>query len=113
MLGPINDAVGDRQIAEIKVGVGATKLLMSDRYPATVIHVHDENTLVVQMDRYVRSDKNGLSESQDYDYGRNSDGAVYIVTRRKNGRWVTLGESMKHGQRWAIGERSAYQDPSF
>lgn len=94
------------------VGIGATNCVGSDRYPYTVIEVQSPKRIVVQADNYKRTDKNGLSESQTYEYSPNPDGSTRVLTMRKNGRWCEVGDSMDYGG-WAIGYRSAYQDPSF
>lgn len=96
----------------ITVGMGATKIVGSDRYPFTVIEVVNDRRLVLQSDEYRRTDKNGLSELQEHEYTPNPDGSTVIVTKRKDGRWVQQGESIK-GTPYHIGERRAYQDPSF
>lgn len=95
-----------------KVGMGATQGVGSDRYPFTVVEVINDRKIVVQGDSYRRTDSNGLSESQSYEYTPNPDAQRIVVTKRKNGRWYEQGQPMGHGA-FNIGHRSAYQDPSF
>lgn len=91
------------------VGMGATMLMHSDRHAYTIVEVVSDKEVVVQQDNAVRTDKNGLSESQTYEYSPNPQGEKHTVTLRKHGGWVTK----KGHQRWHIGERREYRDPSF
>ena len=97
---------------KIKVGDGATQGVGSDRYPYTVIKIISPCRIVVQRDHAVRTDKNGISESQTYEYFPNSNATEVVITLRRNGRWYQLGQSTKSGA-FYIGQRSMYQDPSF
>ena len=98
-----------------KVGMGVTQCIGSDRYPFTVIEVSENlKTVVIQLDTYSRTDSNGLSESQEYEFSRNSDGEKITLTLRKNGCYVQKGQPMRgSGYFYRIGTRSAYRDPSF
>jgi hypothetical protein len=98
--------------AEIKIGDGATQSVGSDRYPYTVVKILSPRRMVVQQDNAVRTDKNGLSESQTYEYSPNPNATEVVITLRSNGRWYQLGQSTKSGA-FYIGRRSMYQDPSF
>tara|TARA_Y100000034_G_C6866253_1_gene394840 strand:- start:8 stop:313 length:306 start_codon:yes stop_codon:yes gene_type:complete len=98
---------------QIKVGDGATMGVGSDCYPYTVVEIKSPRCIIVQSDNYTRTDKNGLSESQEYDYSPNPQGGKVTLTLRSNDRWVRKGESMRGGSRWTIGSRRAYQCPSF
>jgi hypothetical protein len=104
----------DRSVPEggIKVGQGATYGIGSDRYPYTVIEVSSPTRVVVQADNYRRTDNNGFSESQTYEYTPNPDACQTIVTRRKDGRWRKKGDT-KGGGVFSFHGRNAYQDPSF
>jgi len=96
----------------IKVGQGATYGIGSDRYPYTVVEVASPTRVVVQADNYRRTDKNGFSENQTYEFTPNPNACRIVVTRRKNGRWHRQGESTKSGA-FSFQGRHAYQDPSF
>lgn len=107
----------DRSIPEggIKVGMGATYGIGSDRYPFTVVEVLSETRVVVQADRYKRIDKNGLSELQEYEYTPDPEACRTIVTRRKQGDdyvWRKQGDG-KGGGYFGFHGRHAYIDPSF
>jgi hypothetical protein len=102
-----------KQPDPVVVGMGVTRCGYSDRHPFTVIEVLSPRRIVVQEDKATRTDKNGMSESQSYDYERDPNGTTYTLTLRKNGRWVTQGESMNGGTGWMVGERLKYHDFSF
>ena len=95
-----------------EIGMGATMGVGSDRYPYTITEIVSPKRIWVQSDEYRRIDSNGQSESQKYTFTRNPHGTKTLITLRKNGRWVRMGEQMG-GTSWAIGRRDAYQDPSF
>lgn len=96
-----------------EVGMGVTECMWSDRHAYTIVAVISDRQIVVQRDKAVRTDNNGLSESQSYSYERDPDGERKTVTKRKNGKWVTKGDALKGGTGWLIGERNEYYDPSF
>jgi hypothetical protein len=103
----------DNKQPEPKVGMGATLVYWTDRHAATIVAVSASGReITVQRDKAVRTDKNGLSESQDYTYSPDPEGPTYVATRRKNGRYVLKGEPMR-GTGVAIGHRREYYDPSF
>ena len=99
---------------EPKVGMGATLAIGSDCYPFTICTVGKYGTkyIEVQRDNYKRTDKNGLSEMQTYEYTPDPIAEKYRYTLRKNGRYVRKGLPMKYGGIY-IGSRRAYFDPSF
>lgn len=89
------------------VGMGATEYMWSDNHPYTVIDISESGkTLKLQADTATRTDTNGMSESQSYDYTRNPDGEIVTVRLTKKG-W-------KHkGRRFGLGHRREYHDYSF
>lgn len=105
------------------VGMGATILRWTDRSPATIVHVFKIGSAVaidVQEDRYKRTDNNGMSESQTYEFTPNPDG--YRATYRQSGKGMweevrfnpdTKRWSKTGGNGLRIGERDAYHDFSF
>lgn len=98
--------------AEIVVGQGATYAIGSDRYPYTVTRIISPTRVAVQQDHYRRTDKNGFSELQEYEYTPNPSAQETIVTLRRNGTWHKVGDSQKSGA-FSFNGRRAYQDPSF
>src|SRR5277367_4802395 len=70
------------------VGMGATIQYWSDRKAGTIIQVErNGKRLVIQMDKSIRTDQNGMSECQEYEYERDPQGTIYIATLRKDGRY--------------------------
>lgn len=114
MYGSLNNmlAGSDPEIVP-KVGMGATMIGWTDRHAYTVVEVKSARHVVVQRDAVKRVDMNGISESQRYEFSADPEGEMYEVTRRKNGRWVIKGESMKNGTKFVIGHREEYFDYSF
>ena len=100
-------------------GMGCTILAWSDRNPATIINVKG-NIIVVQEDRAYRTDSNGMSECQEYEFERDVYGGLYNFRQAKNGQWeeVRLNEDTgrfkkTNGAGLRIGEREKYHDFSF
>ena len=97
-----------------KVGDGATILGWTDRYPATVISV-SEKEIRVQEDFAYRTDKNGMSECQEYEYIPNPDGAITVVKRvgrgKAKGEWRVNGLTGSNSV--VFGYREKYYDFSF
>ena len=93
-----------------EIGMGATQLLYSDRHAFSVIKIVSPKKIVVQRDKVTRTDSNGMSESQDYNFEPNTEGMTATLTLRKNGRWVVEGEDLWSGSSFSIGNRSEYYD---
>jgi len=96
-------------IVGVEVGTGCTEILKSDRKPYTVIEILAKNKIMVQADKAIRTDKNGASECQEYDYERNPNGATYILTHSKKHGWHIAGTERVFG----MGYREKYYDFSF
>lgn len=101
------------------VGMPATILLWSDRDPATVISF-DGKILKVQEDNAVRTDGNGMSECQTYEYSEDKNGSIFCFRRDKRGFWkevVFNPETNRYnktdGVGLRLGEREKYYDYSF
>jgi hypothetical protein len=105
-----------------EVGMGATVLLRTDRRAATIIKVGVAGRytyVTVREDKALRSDSNGMSEDQSYNYFRNPNGHTSIF-RSNGGAWqhVVWNEATKRfnkseGATLRIGERNEYRDFSF
>jgi hypothetical protein len=105
------------------VGMGATLLGWTDRDPGTVIEVIKTKRgviVAVQEDTAQRTDKNGFSESQEYEYSANPNGRIeYFRYEEGNGwRGVSPGKKLSSwklngGKGLRIGEREKYHDFSF
>lgn len=109
----INNIFANSKYPAPEVGMGATRLGWTDRHPYTIVAVLSPTKIVVQEDNAKRTDNNGMSESQTYDYTPNPDAPKRVVTFRNNGRWVEQGESAKNGRAYAVGDREKYEDFSF
>ena len=91
--------------AKIEIGMAATILMHSDRYPATVI-AKTPNTVTVQHDNFKRIDSNGMSESQQYEYEQNLNGSIERF-------WVTKRGWRRGHTALGLGWREYYYDFSF
>jgi hypothetical protein len=105
------------------VGMGATLLSYTDRHGATIIDVQTirgVTYITVQEDNSVRIDKNGMSESQEYEYTRDPNGRTETFRTAKNGMWERVYKNPETN-RWnrsstggvRIGDRNTYHDFSF
>lgn len=92
-----------------QVGDGCTLTLYTDRDAATVVEVISPKKVVVQVDKAQRTDKNGMSEDQSYEYAQDPNGAKHIYTLRKSGKW----KSSTGPDGIAFGFRNKYHDFSF
>lgn len=110
----VNLITGNSKNPNPTVGMGATVLMWTDRSPATVVEVSKSGkSVTIQSDNYRRTDTNGMSECQDYEYTPNPNGSKRVFTLRKNGRWVAEGSTMNAGERLSLGHRDRYYDFSF
>jgi hypothetical protein len=108
----INSVMSGMKSSKPEVGMGATVLHWSDRSPATVIEVRSPKCIVIQEDHAKRTDKNGQSESQTYEYSRNPEGRTWVVKQGKDGTWRGEG-GKKNGNVVMLGDRVKYHDPTF
>lgn len=107
-----NIYASSKQLAP-EVGMGATELMYTDRHACTIIAVKSPTRIVLQRDTATRSDENGMSDSQRYEYAPNPEAAKFEASLRKNGRWIKSGESARNGTTIAIGFRKEYHDYGF
>lgn len=93
-----------------EVGMGVTYGCWTDRYAATIIKVSPSGkTITVRDDIAIRTDKNGLSESQTYRYEPGTGGTKTFRITTRHGR-----KNWRSGvYRATVGIRNAYRDPSF
>jgi hypothetical protein len=111
--GSFYNIVMDEQAPAVpEVGMGATELFWSDRHAHTIIKVHGPKLIEVQRDKATRTDGNGISDAQSYQYEADPKGAVVMVSLRKNGKWIRVGESMR-APSFAIGTRIEFYDFGF
>lgn len=109
-----NNLYGNGTQTTPEVGMGATRLLWTDRVACTIIEVSKSGKqITVQRDKATRTDGNGMSDAQSYNYTSDPKGETSIYTLRKNGAWVRKGDGHKTGERLLIGTRREYYDFSF
>lgn len=106
-----------------EVGMGATVCGYSDRHAGTVTGVRpvakgQAFEVSVQQDTATRTDKNGMSESQEYAYTPDPKGRVYRFRLDKSGRYREVGSDgrmAKKGDGYGLllGHRDEYYDFSF
>lgn len=96
------------------VGDGATIVMWSDRLPATITEVRKTKSgklrITVQEDKATRIDNNGISESQSWQFERDTNGRVFQYSERKDG---VLREVQNGGTTLWVGSRQKYYDFSF
>ena len=107
--GSLNNMLDARMLPkpDFQVGDGATLLSYSDRHAATIVEINESRTrVVIQMDHAKRVDKNGMSETQVYEYTPNPEAARLVFTLRKDGTFKLSGGL----QGVIIGRREEYRD---
>lgn len=91
-----------------EVGMGATLVSWTDRHPYTIVRVSPSGkTVWVKEDNYKRTDENGMSECQNYEFTSNDASPEIMVRKKKNGQWASKGT------KFTLGSRSKYHDYSF
>jgi hypothetical protein len=88
------------------VGMGATILCWTDRHAGTIVKI-TPTQIHVQRDSAKRTDKNGMSEAQTYEYTADPSGLIEIFRNTKKGYRNTAGNGL------LIGTRRAYHDYPF
>lgn len=93
-----------------EVGMGATQICWTDRHAFTVIEVSKSGKRCkVQADKAIRTDKNGMSECQEYTYEPDPKGYVRELSLRRDGKWKAVGTT----ELFRLGHREEYYDYSF
>jgi hypothetical protein len=96
-----------------EVGMGGSICGWSDRHAVSVIGVyHHGRRVVVQRDKAIRVDSNGMSDAQDYRYEADPQGAKSEWSLRQNGQWKQVGSSGR-GSVLVLGRRDEHYDYSF
>lgn len=91
-----------------KVGDGATIQMYSDRHACTVVQVSKSgHRVIIQQDHARRTDQNGMSEVQEYDFAEDKEGKLWTCTRKDDGRYQIAGGNT--GMVY-FGYRSEYRD---
>lgn len=108
LINKLMDESGDA--AKPEVGMGCTLTGWTDRHAATIIQVSPTGHKIwVQRDKATRTDSNGMSDAQTWEFEPDPTGAVGVYSRRSDGSYRQVG-----GQsRCLVGVRSEYFDFSF
>jgi len=108
-----------------KVGMGVTVLHWSDRSPATIVEVATtrggQYVITILEDDAKRTDNNGFSECQEYEYTPNPNAhkQMYRWEPKKGWRSVKYNEAKSRlvltgsSQTIRVGEREKFHDFSF
>jgi hypothetical protein len=113
-------AMGNSRGAEPEIGMGVTFFDWTDRHAGTIVDILPKGIIVVQKDKAIRTDKNGMSESQEYRYEPQPTATPQYYRKNKTGRWER-GRFNEETGRWnsikgeflGVGYRDAYHDFSF
>ena len=95
-----------------EVGMGATEVMYTDRHAFTIVEVISPTRIRVRADKATRVDPNGMSDAQQYEFTPDPQGRERVLTKRRNGKWVAVGES-QNAPGFLLGVRSKYHDYSF
>lgn len=115
----VNRLMEASRTPEPEVGMGATICMYSDRHAATITEVlrYKSGAKAGQVRgvktrpcRATRTDSNGMSDAQSYEYEEMPDAPETEWTLRKDGRFIRKGEQYTT---LAIGFRDEYYDYSF
>lgn len=88
------------------VGMGATRLLWTDRCACTVVEVDGQDRCKVQLDRVTR-----WQDGYGVEFAPDPQSPIICLRRDRAGRWRE--GSTKDGSVYVIGHRDHYRDPSF
>ncbi len=92
-----------------EVGMGVTFLGWTDRHAGTIVKILSPTRIQVQQDLATRTDSNGMSEAQTYEFAPNPSAPVQTFSLRKDGGYKKVGGTSQ----LLIGKRSEYYDYSF
>lgn len=104
----------ETELTAPEVGMGATRYAGTDAYPYTIRSVNASGKkITVSRDVSVRTDTNGLSESQTYVISPDESAAHVEYSKRKDGHFYPVGVPMDGYSMLHIGTRRRYNDPHF
>lgn len=96
-----------------EVGMGATECGWSDRHAYEVIEVIDDRHIIVRRLDAKRTDNNGVSDSQDYEFTSNPNNHTCKLFLTKQGRWRERIGRRLGCNGWLVGKAMEYYDYSF
>lgn len=107
MKGSLQNRILERDTEIIpEIGMGATELCYTDRYPYTVVEIIAGNKIKVQADSYEPADLNMMSNN--WEYSPNPKGKIETLIKTRKG-WKRLGGCTY----FKLGVREYYYDYSF
>lgn len=111
MQGSLINRLGERsKQPDLQVGMGITIYSWSDRSAGTIQSISKSGkSFTFRYDKAVRTDKNGMSDCQQYKYEPIENGTLFTAFKTKNGSW----KIKKDGRVVGIGYRDFYHDWSF
>ena len=102
---------------EPKIGMGVTLLLYTDRKAGTIRDVSvNGKSFLFTLDKAIRTDFNGMSDSQTYEYEDQPNTQTYEAVKTKSGVWKVKRNNDNPGLGGtivAVGYRDHYHDYSF
>ena len=104
---------------EPTVGMGVTMLMWTDRQAGTIVEVNTKKRYIaVTEDSTKRTDNNGISESQKYEYNAVMDGYRNYYRKDRKNQWRRCfykenGRLVFGSGGLIIGHRESYYDFSF
>ena len=100
--------------AEITVGMGATEYYYSDREPLEVISVKDQKHVTVRRLVAKRTDDNGMSDCQQYEFYSDESQPSYDLVKRGNYWYSAVTMTAEDlAQLEAIGTATTPEDINF
>jgi len=110
----INHLMSGSKLITPEIGMGCTMLGWTDRHAATIVEVKRDGKLIgIKQDIATRTDDNGMSDSQSYEFTPNPEAGVqWYSFRPKVNAFVRVGDSVR-GARLLVGHREEYYDYSF
>lgn len=109
-----NRLMENSKMPKPEVGMGVTECQWSDRSPWEIIAVKDERHITVRALDWKRTDNNGMSDCQDYEYFSNPNNPTANLFLTKQGKWRQRYSDRSLGcNAFFIGYAERYFDPCF
>ena len=107
--GSLQNAIADQSRSKTpEVGMGVTEIMYSDRHPYTITKILSPKRIMVRACDSNRIDKNGFSDSQEYEYTENEEYPEITLFLNKFGKWKRLGDAK--GSTYFVGIREEFYD---
>jgi hypothetical protein len=91
------------------IGMPVTINYYTDRRAATVVRVINEKEIAIQDNKTKTIDYYAGT----YEVLPDLEGAEQVFTKRKNGRWVAVGQCLRKGLGISLGMHDHWIDPNF